>query len=906
MRHIHFITMFLALVSLTSCAIDELEYPVTGSDSPDAVTVIGHITRFADSNVSTKGAKNDAEDDINSMAIAIFPVKEDGKGLDGGCVYYEYVYQPTQLTFTLERGSKYLHNQRYALYVFANMAGLDDFEVGTELDDILDKTVSAVKNQNIPDDGFPMIGTLGDTFSTRIDQDGNTLILAPETADGNLGTPKVTYNGETSELQVLPISMKALFAKVNFSIKVDPHQVGGEDKDPPQFSIQGYRIVNVPSTVDFDKTTNASDYGVLDEIEVIRTGTAMGNTTIDFSFYLPENLLKPATDTSEYDYPFRGTYTIEEDKNNDGIRDQDVNLLQRYKGKLLGEGQKATNVVIKGLFRDHQGISHDVEYTIHLGKDSYRDFNVSRNVEYHNSITIRGIETSSEGLGATSIDHRVTVTRTQPAIISLRRELLLDSHFEIRPLRVSKSNVSDVGAINAVKVEVVNPSSTDWMRIERSFGNGSASGASSNVYITDANSSSYGKRKYFTTDLVKGTVGTNNSLVASTEVVVPIDDDGECVWIYVDECTEAGDAIRFGVIKVTYGTLSGSSFTPANDPNFPDVNYTISQRKLFTVNYDAGSPEGIIDYYIEYEEEYLYNFDAASDFGADNTEYEGMNWGLMNEEISSQFPSIFITDGSLSWLIDYFVDEDAGKYDFYLERDKPGGNSEVRDHRSGYTFCNEIIKSQNGEIGVLDLASKPESAVEYCYNKNKRNANGQVTEVKWYLPAIDEVEEIMKSQYIVEDQKFYTWSRFTDFQNKYYWSSMPAYERNYIDYDVTYIITAQASGWFYRDDVDRARATKVDYKGKVIVDGEEVDDFAIPESGVNTGKFSNTLYIREVQGIFNPTPIVDFTRTETRNTTGLYYEGEDPSFYQEGNKSRNDKARVRCVMKAEYAQKVNQ
>ena len=909
MKHIHIIAvLFLAFVSMTSCAIDELEYPVTGSESSDAITVIGHISRFADCDVDTKAAKNEEEVKISSMAIAIFPVKADGSGLNGGCVYYEYVYKPSQLTFALERGSKYTRNQRYALYVFANMGGLDGFSVGTELDEILDNTVATVKNQNIPADGFPMIGSLGDTFSTRIDQDGNALILAPDANnDQDLETPKVTNSEGVSELQVLSISMKALFAKVNFSIKVNPNMTA-EGKDPPQFTIKGYKIVNVPSSVDFDKTTNASDsgsdIGTLTDIEVNRTGTAMGNNTIDFLFYLPENLLEPVTDTLEYEYPFKGTYNTQEDKNQDGIREEDEILRQRYKSKLLGSDQKATNVVIIGQFRDHQGHFHDVEYTIHLGKDSYGDFNICRNTEYYNYITIRDIKNSSDGQGDLSIDHRVNIERSQPAIISLRRELLLDSHFEIRPLRIRKSGVNAEG-INAVRVTVDN--NTNWMRLERSFGNGTAPGASG-VYITDLESSSYGKRKYFTTDLV------TRSLVRSSRVVVPIDEDGECVWIYVDECTEPGDGVRSGVIEVEYGNQSGDLFTPANNPDYPNVSYTINQRKLFSVTFDNGTdsnPDDDHKYYIEYEEEYLHNFDADANFGEDNTEYEGMVWGLVGESISSKYPSVFITEASSNIIASIINSLSKGndevKYDFYLERDRrnvSNDNSEIRADRNGYAFCNEIIASQGNDMLYLDLASKPQSAVEYCYNKNKRNADGSVAEVKWYLPAIDEVEEIMKSKYTIDNVSYYTWSRFQDFQNKFYWSSMPAYESNLIDYDVTALgfIRETAKGQFYRDDVDRARATKVDYKGKKIENGVEIDVFDVPASGVNEGYFTNTLYVREIDRIqpvykFDPITFRPGPGNGNPRVSGLYYEGETSDYYQSGNKSRSDMARVRCVRK---------
>ena len=921
MKYIRIAFSFIVLIVASSCTIDNLECLSSAANNSDEITIIGQVARFNDCDVTTKGPKNDAESEINTMAIAIFPVKDDGSALEEGCVHYEYVSGQTQLMFTLDRGDTYKNDKRYAMYIFANMPGLSEFAKGVTLDEILTTTSCTVKDLNIPENGLPMIGSLGDTFSTRIDRDGNSLVIAPTNTEGKVTIPKVTdINGDTEEMSVLSIPMKALFAKVNFTIQVRATQTV-EGNDPPQFSLQSYTINNVPSSIDFDKLTNADEsekISVLNPIEVNRSATAMGNTTIKFSFYMPENLVEPKQYTaSTYPYPFKkapGFYNTTIDKDQDGIRNEDENKRQRYKPLLLKtepEEQKATSIVIKGQFRDHQMHYFDVDYTIHLGKDAYGDFNISRNVEYNNVVTITGIQNSNEDndQGEVSVDHRVEITPTQPAIISINREVLLDSHFEIRPLRIRKSSV-DAGTINAIQVSVEN---ADWMRLERSFGTGDIQTTNNpDLYITNSDIPSYGKRKYFTYGLVSGKrlngTDESNNLAGRTTVVVPIPagekDKSECVWIYVDECTEIGDGTRSGVIKLTYGTLNGDEFTQTTSEekiNFPDIYYTINQRKLFNVKYDVNGTENNtnddIDYYIEYEEEYLYNFDGDDNFGENNTQtqYEGMTWGLDGIEISSKYPSVFLTEGNIAGLINIFLDEGASKYDFYLERDKPGGDSEIRDARSGHTFCQEIINSANVNIGVLDLATKPESAVEYCYNKNKRNENGQVVDDSWYLPAIDEVEEIMKSKYSIDGNQFYTYSRFIDFQNKYYWSSMPSYERSLIDYKVAYgPIYSEATGEFYRDDIDRARATKVDYKGKN--DAGE-DDFAIPESGVVSGKITNTLYIREVHGMFDPRPIVSFDRTTERNKTGLYYEGEDPSYYEAGNKSRNDMARVRCVRK---------
>ena len=63
------------------------------------------------------------------------------------------------------------------------------------------------------------------------------------------------------------------------------------------------------------------------------------------------------------------------------------------------------------------------------------------------------------------------------------------------------------------------------------------------------------------------------------------------------------------------------------------------------------------------------------------------------------------------------------------------------------------------------LNDDAESAVEYCYNKNKRNSSdGKVpNEFQWYLPATDEIEHIVSGGF----------GEFEVFQNKFYWSSQP-------------------------------------------------------------------------------------------------------------------------------------
>lgn len=905
MKYLHIIFTSIVLLLISSCAVDNLELSTGRVDDSDEITVLGHVTRFDDYDVETRSAKQGNEGKITSFAMAIFKV-ENGEATD--CVHYEYHENQTQLLFTINRNDEnnvplYDAGQPYVIYVFANMPGMGEFSSASSLDDMLAKSY-AVQDLNIPTDGFPMIGSLGDgslgdNFSDK--QDGQIFYMISGKAEHE-GKPAVGDEAKTT----LNIPLKALYAKINFEIEVRPDQI--IDGYPPKFELHSYKIVNVPRSVDFKNSSNPdtdATIGVLDTITV-ETGnvTASGANKITFSFYLPENLVEPYKTWDEFEYPFgKGS----------SIREQDMKYRQRYKMLLLdGNNDKqpdrlATNIILSGIFQDHQDHSLKVDYTIYLGKDAFGDFNIERNGEYNNSITIRGILNSNDNHdNYISLDHRVNVEHTQPAIISLRREVLLDSHFEIRPLRIKKN-----AAINGpthVKVQVVDPDITNWMRIERSYGNGKTI-TDSPIYLYNKQKPFVnGKRKYFTHNLISGNNAstTDYSLVNSTEVIVPLDGDNLCVWIYADECVEVGDGVREGIIKLTYGTLNGTTFKDTEDESFPPVEYTINQRKLFKVE------KGTRSYHIEYEEEYLHNFDSEENYG--ETEDEGMEWGAKNIQFSNQYPAVYVKlkpGFDLGTLLDFIGIEMDGilnnliatvrpVYDFYLSRDKDAlsleEDSNYSDNEingifvwnySGYLFSQKIITKlfEVGQVSDGTLASEPQSAVEYCYNKNKRDINGQVTNVQWYLPAVDEIEEIVTSQYKGDDNVYYnTYARFTDFQAKKYWSSQPAYIYN--NYNIKFYyeffgkrFLAEAEGKMFIDNVGdvayndpgAARATSVSY-----INGT----YSAITSGISGAtynlsyEFYNDKLTETGKVLVDPTPVPD-----------------------EGYLSRSAMARVRCVRK---------
>ena len=89
----------------------------------------------------------------------------------------------------------------------------------------------------------------------------------------------------------------------------------------------------------------------------------------------------------------------------------------------------------------------------------------------------------------------------------------------------------------------------------------------------------------------------------------------------------------------------------------------------------------------------------------------------------------------------------------------------------------------------MTLNDEPSGAAEYCYNKNKRDKDGNVVEARWYLPTISELEYALEKYYI----------NFEVFQDKWYWSSNPGAEAN------------DQGGGDEGEDVYYARATRVKY-----------------------------------------------------------------------------------------------
>lgn len=896
MRYTKFIALLATMLVSVACFQDDLDFDRERIDTEsDIITIYGNVARFADCEVSTRANKTPEESYVSKMALAVF-AKDSGE-----CIHYE-LRDGSNLLYTLDRAKiretceeKYGDETRYdgvpcVMYIFANMPDLQSSWNGT-LQGLLDL---AYKNPGLtrPDTGFPMIGSLGD-----VDRDGKSFVLIPMSGN-RMELP--TVDGTPTDY--LNIPMSAIFAKMSFEITVSPDQ----DVDvhaPARFEMTGYEVHNLPKAVSFNSEQNKEGIQEVSSelVEVAISGIAQGGdegsgSIIEFDFYLPERLVTPATSAEEFDkYPLGedGGYVTGYSQ----IPAKNKKYAQRYKPKLLGKDQKPTYITIKGLYRDHQEQYYGVEYDIYLGADNYGDFNIVRNNQYHNKLNIRGITSSNDqslDQGAISIDHRVNVERSSPLIVSIRRETQLDAHFEVRPMRLRISGDLPDGATAVVEVLDENGGDVNiptWVRLEKSVTTGTK-------HITDSESSSYGKRKYFTTNLL-------NEL--SDKVIVDnlSNSQNTTVWIYVDEAdpnqATPTRTTRSATIRVTYTDNSGNK----------DVkDYHISQYNLHKIQ-GKDNPE---PYYIECYEEYLYNYDSEDSYG--QIREDGLPWGLDGVQLSHQFYSF---DPGLTPQIDWSRYETKATrpyYDFYTKKHDSfasdnGGT--VREY-PGHAFTQEIYDATkdnsdvNKKVNVLTMADQPKGAVEYCYNRNKRNSDGSIAKVEWYLPSADELEDFIEAAY----------NYYKEFQENFYWTSQPAYIKNnfYYQYDGLF-------GWgkdvkaitVYDDNTNFARATKiVGADGEYVKSGLNFEPIPYenntPQGYTNLGWFYQMHYWkgRNDYGPVKTDVLPNGDEQYTHNGSYYIHLGHLTDLIQKtvvngkeetGYLPRKDSHRVRCVRKVE-------
>ena len=787
-----------------------------------------------------------------------------------------------------------------------------------------------IKDENGTDKvcGFPMIGKQqGGSFQLNkgADNEGNAVATIP---------------------------LKKLYSKVRFTMQINADQVVAGQT--PKFTISQVEIFNVPKKARLGReldangkpvygTTNVDDYVTemgatgtytpsdyyhyTDSASVIKSfnKTTIYHSTslttddiIEFGFYMPEHKVTPnkitypanITDEAKQYYKPAG---VGQSRNGDGS---------------ISAAKIATFVRIHGSYTDHNGQILGVTYDIYLGQNNSDDFTVKRNQLLNNKLIITGLTNHKDAYpdaeGNISIDHRVEVS-DRGFNLSMERTAILDAHFEVRPLDIELSP-------NSQMVITIPQEYRGWIAMEDDAA--ARSGVNSSLYV-NTQAERKGVRKYFTTNLVselntanEGTITlSNNESGATTTKTFRI-------WFYIDENPDVydktgattpnsdADGTSYTVSKEQYrvcpvkfkymGTdKDGNTMTKEEKINF-------QQWNLWRVWAKDANGNPVRYYDIEHEEEYLNNYASDQSYGQTQN---GMPWGLEGIQLSNKYPAFYLVYDATDNLLDQFLGwlgwdkEEAVRksfalltpqpvYDFYLSRDVDNNNLTSRDY-AGYDMNCDVILSlltthvsnDKAKINGIDLTQDTNSAISYCYNKNKRNADGTICTVnidgdtitlnksnlKWYLPSIDEVEDIAQGAYDEFDRVF---------QGNKYWSCQPAYHQNKLILDLYrgsysgffqwswYDSDSDFTGPYFEDDVNRARATRAlstngQFAGNISSGSDLYQErYGIVYAAATHSKDAHLTPERDI--IINTAP----------------YNGH------EGNISRSEKCRIRAVYRS--------
>lgn len=650
-----------------------------------------------------------------------------------------------------------------------------------------------------------------------------------------------------------PITLRRLFSKVvvNFGLNLS-NDVNSSDK--PFFRFSEYTVSGLPEYVRLAEVDEETAYkSFLKPQTIVMGGEKLYDKEDPYTFvlYIPESSIEPNI-TPEIEAQ---SWYAEKD--------------QRYK-PVLAEGLNAPCVSLSGSYLpvgDNNQASYDLKYDVYLGENNFDSFSLRRNVLYNNDVTIRGFA----GIGwDAEVDHRVDV-EVNGFVVGFERTALLDSHYEVRPLRVKFDENFDnegevfVQILNADDEEGEVPS---WVRLERPLKTGG-------VYCDNST-----KRRYFTTDLVSDILAESGKEIRYNPLASRENLLGELpVWVYVDEYS-ASTADEFSVetrrarVRVGFKDLNGETLY------YQD--YTISQRAVYPIK--VSTTLTTKTYGMEFHEEYLYNYDVIPDFDevseSETKSKQGLVWGLDDIQLSRNKRAVYtddvkITDVSVSALgmdlpmsslesitslfpssaLSSMMNVQIGQaqgvlpyYDFYNTSDSESVNvpSLVARDYEGYEMNVEIIHNlllnnsseASAKLNGIALNEDELSVIAYCYNKNKRDSNGNVAtlvqgqdslintaNLHWYAPSMTEIENIVSRAYSMEDE-------FSVFADNLYWSCQPSYDKGEVFSEYTMNVSqpvavpligsfsftidaniklkAEGNGIYLEDDLDRARATRYD------------------------------------------------------------------------------------------------
>lgn len=786
-RYIKYIFLSLLTCFLASSCIEEIAapQPETGSELATLVPRVKSFTNQYVTKATDPYTQNEKK--IEKLTVLIFSGAADEQ-------------ENHRLIYTQQANGSSLTLNKSELNTLASSAELTSATVvmfaNVSLADIMKKN---------SDGTYTAIGnslTLEELNDCSIHMGNSPVVLSSELESFG-GFPMkgvATANLTIGSTTPIVVNLQILYAKVNFEINV---AAGTENQalTQPSFTLQKFSVHNVAKRTSVELADGVATAST-DHVTTGKEEICSNNT---FTFYIPESRYNPkANENGKIDlngiYPTGWTTSVaaEDVKGyTDALADQ-LNgvkyfyddLVQQYKPK-LAEGIAgtpsntkeglATYVIVKGTYVDYRNTTWDVNYKIYLGKDNAQNFHVDRNSEYTNILTIKGIRNNdSYGDGNVWIDHRVDVSYAGDGAddcVTITRETLIDSHIEVRPLRVNWEEgkytfarvflpyyTQDGGKTWAQRDEVT-AQMKNWIGIELGDKTGS-------LYCSGDNNPSKGKRKYFTetlvSDLNKASENTDIISEEGQDKFIALAND-QCAWVYIDEywndtstATNPATQDRTAKIVVEFCTIADNKISVKNREE-----YILLQQPLIDID---GK------YYIENYEEYLHSYNSHDKYNilTSPTDYsgQGLQWGFTQTGANRVSKSQFVTKMPMSQWTDWTPDNSEA-YDFihakdveanqtlggYKIVDKDGNDIDLT-RNTGYNFT--YTASANNGITISSMDKMPESAYQYCLSKNKfkEGTDGQDNEmlIRWYVPDVYELSEIFLSEESPLSNESYYWS----------------------------------------------------------------------------------------------------------------------------------------------------
>lgn len=790
------VTMAMAL-GMAACQSDDF-FEGHGAQTANGVTELRFVSDPMDvCNVKTRASdpKEDAEKAIHDINIFFF--NSEGQYLTGGYLtgypdapeqggYYKTGDGVTMIKID-DGNIDNANGHPITIYAVAN--------VGTLFDNMEKENERPVLTD--PDDPNKTPRQVLEEMVYQPYREGQVSVGLPGTGMPMIGHADISVGTGNAPV----IELKALMARVDVNLEIDSEH--GDDQ-LPWFMLTDYTVKNAPRQVAFSEpdANEQTGEGWTDWTQEVN----VQQPTITFhnreemknvcTFYVFENMQNPEYKVDEGERWASGEGIGTEYSETtyaaalypDGIEEGHK---QRYKPYLAN--QNATAVELHGFYHTYNDANstnstYEVRYTLYLGSNHTDNFQLVRNHQYKNNITVKGLLAQNSTTGEYTFDARVDIEQDDNDFyVAILRERDHDAHFCVTPMDVymfNDDNTHDNVMMDVYLGEVddagnvIESTIPTWIRMERIDADDMANGTVSYSGVDEVATGTpwtagNGKRKYFTTTLLDELEDNGKH--------VTLKKSRDRVYFYIDENLSDSESRQATVTliykeKQTDGTWKEAGRKTIILGQLPFLRVQVYGRddNANSAYPDNQYGDGVI--YMEQIEEYLNHYDPLDKYSTEQI-YEGLPWS--NEGVN------------ISW-----GNDQKRQYDFSGRHLLQPSNTGMYDAWENYVLGMDYTVDIINKTGTfeMDLNGIPNTAAEYCWNRNKRQADGSVNQdnAKYFLPGIRQMEDALRTYY----------NQFSEFQGNYYWSSAPA--------ATNYGILGDS------ENSTHARATKVDANGNYI------------------------------------------------------------------------------------------